>query len=320
MSMDVLTFGEALYRFTPHHHERFSQAQSLGWHVAGAELNVAVGLAHLGLRVGWLSRLTDNALGQRIAQTVRGYGVDTSAIIWTPEDRIGLYFVEDAPSPRMAQVIYDRAGSAFARIQPDDLRLEGLAPTWLHTTGITLALSATTRDTTRALLTKMQAGGARLSFDVNYRAKLWSVEDAVTTCEPFLQSARLIFIAERDARLLYGLEGDAREVLRGLASRWAQATVVMSRGAQGVMCGVHAESLHEQEAFPATGIGRIGGGDALAAGCLYAHLTGKTPPEMLRWGAAFAALKYATAGDLPLIPRAEVEQLLTTTRHDGLAR
>ncbi len=128
MIYDVITLGETMLRLSPPEPLRIEQASHYEMHVGGSESNVAVGLARLGLRVAWLSRLTDNALGHTIENAIRAYGVDTSHIVWTNEDRVGLYFYEPGGAPRSGKVIYDRAGSAASRIQPTDLPAQLLAP------------------------------------------------------------------------------------------------------------------------------------------------------------------------------------------------
>src|SRR6185436_16822562 len=115
--MDLVTFGEAMVRLTPPGFQRLEQARSLDVYVGGAELNVAVGAARLGLASRWVSRLTENALGRMIAGRAREQGVDVS-VEWTPEDRTGVYFVELGASPRAATVLYDRAGSAMSKVVP----------------------------------------------------------------------------------------------------------------------------------------------------------------------------------------------------------
>lgn len=319
MSASVIAFGEGLIRLSPPRHELFEQAQVLTWHVGGAEANVAVGLARLGVDVMWVSRLTDNPFGRHIAQVLRGAGVDTRAIVWTERDRVGLYLMELAPPPRPLSVTYDRAHSAFARIQPSDLPLNALTVTthtWLHTTGITLALGESARASAHALLAHMQAHGGNLSFDVNYRAKLWPPQEAAQACEPFLKAARVVFIAERDVRTLYQLEGEGEPLLRAFAMRYPQAVVVMSRGARPLLC-VTGNALYAQHVPPTQLFERIGLGDALAAGFLAQHLRGGSLEDALRWGVAMAALKGGTAGDLPRARREEVEQWLANAENTG---
>ena len=140
---DVVTIGETMLRLTPDSHLRLEQAESLQVHVGGSESNTAVGLARLGKRVAWISRLTDNHLGRRIERAIAAHGVDTKNVIWTADDRVGLYFLEAGSPPRNSHVIYDRANSAYSRLEPKDLPNGLFVPgksKWLHVTGISLWL------------------------------------------------------------------------------------------------------------------------------------------------------------------------------------
>src|SRR5438093_7884004 len=118
MPHDVITFGEAMIRLSPPNFLRLEQAHSLDLRVGGAELNTAVGLARLGRRSAWISRLTDNPLGRLIANRAREAGVSTEHVVWTKDDRVGIYFLEFGAAPRASSVIYDRKGAAIAAIQP----------------------------------------------------------------------------------------------------------------------------------------------------------------------------------------------------------
>ena len=164
---DVITLGETLYRLTPPGHQRLAQAASLDFFVAGSESNTSVGLARLGLRVAWLSRLPDNALGRAVTATLRGHGVNVDSVIWTNQDRMALYFMEEGAPPRDSRVIYDRAHSAMSRIQPTDLPSDLFQPNTarlFHTTGITLALSDSARQTAQHAWEVARAAGWQLSF------------------------------------------------------------------------------------------------------------------------------------------------------------
>lgn len=112
MPYDLVTFGETMIRLSPPNFQRLEQTNSLDVNVGGAELNVAVAAQRLGLRCAYVTRLTDNPLGRMIANKAREHGVDVSHIVWTKEDRVGLYFVEFGASPRASSVLYDRANSA----------------------------------------------------------------------------------------------------------------------------------------------------------------------------------------------------------------
>jgi 2-dehydro-3-deoxygluconokinase len=324
MTYDVVTLGETMLRFTPPVLRRLEQTLEFELHVGGSESNTSVGLARLGLKVAWLSRLTDNALGHIIARTITSHGVDTSQIVWTPEDRVGLYFLEEGKAPRGSQVIYDRKDSAVSKMQPSDLPTDlfqqGHAKLF-HTTGITLAISQGAKATaTRALGLAKQAGW-RVSFDVNYRAKLWTPQEARAGCEPFMQQADIIFIPLRDARIIYELAEDISPdaVLTGLSKNYPNATIVMTMSAKGAMA-VSATIFYQQDAFKAEEVGRLGGGDAFSAGFLYAYLTLNDVALALRWGAAVAALKYSIPGDFPLVTKREVEALVGQGSRVGLSR
>ena len=118
MSHEVITFGEAMLRLSPPNFRRLEQARSLDVQVGGAELNTAVGLARLGRSSAWVSRLTSNALGRLLANHAREAGVATDHIVWTDEDRVGVYYVEFGAAPRASSVLYDRKDSAIAAIKP----------------------------------------------------------------------------------------------------------------------------------------------------------------------------------------------------------
>src|ERR671935_879907 len=142
MPYDVVTFGEAMIRLSPPGFRRLEQARSLDVQVGGAELNTAVALARLGRRSTWVSRLTDNPLGRLIANHAREAGVATEHVVWTPEDRVGLYFLEFGAAPRASSVLYDRKGSAIANVRPGMVPWQRVlaGAKWFHVTGITPAL------------------------------------------------------------------------------------------------------------------------------------------------------------------------------------
>src|SRR5215469_3508700 len=138
MSFDVITFGEAMIRLSPPNYRRLEQARTLDVQVGGAELNTAVGLARLGRTTAWVSRLTDNPLGRLIANHAREAGVSTEHIVWTPEDRVGVYFLEFGAAPRASSVLYDRKGAAIAGIRPGMISWQNIfaGARWFHVTGI----------------------------------------------------------------------------------------------------------------------------------------------------------------------------------------
>src|SRR5438093_8181728 len=176
MAYEVITFGEAMIRLSPPNFRRLEQARSLDVQVGGAELNTAVGLARLGRSAAWVSRLTRNPLGRLIANHAREAGVSTEHLLWTDEDRVGVYFLEFGAAPRASSVLYDRKGAAIANVRPGmiDWKKVFSGAKWFHVTGITPALSATAAETTREALQEARSAKVGTSIDLNYRAKLWS--------------------------------------------------------------------------------------------------------------------------------------------------
>src|SRR5437763_5551600 len=201
MPFDVVTFGEAMVRLSPPNFRRLEQARSLDVQIGGAELNTAVGLARLGRSAAWVSRLTRNPLGRLIANHAREAGVGTEHLVWTDEDRVGVYYLEFGAAPRASSVLYDRKGAAIANIRP------GMVPwssvfagvKWFHVTGITPALSPSATETTREALQAARAAGVRTSIDLNYRAKLWTPAEAGRWMSAFLQLCDVLITTEEDA-------------------------------------------------------------------------------------------------------------------------
>src|SRR5215470_13901989 len=151
---EIITFGEAMVRLSPANFRRLEQARSLELSVGGAELNTAVGLARLGHTAAWVSRLTRNPLGRLIANHAREAGVSTEHVLWTDEDRVGVYYLEFGAAPRASSVLYDRKGAAIANVRPGMVPWSNVfaGAKWFHVTGITPALSATAAEATREAL------------------------------------------------------------------------------------------------------------------------------------------------------------------------
>jgi len=311
----VVTLGEPLLRFTPASRQRIEGSTLWDMQVGGSELNTAVGLARLGLRVNYLTRLTENALGRHIRTTLAAHGVGMDNIVWTSADRVGVYYLEHGAAPRQTQVIYDRARSAVSNMRPHDLPDNLFEPNRacvFHTTGISLAVSPSLYETTLTAARRAKHAGWRISFDVNYRSKLWSYADAIVGCQPLLELADIIFMPQRDALRLWSFDNATTEqVLEALHMRYPRAACLLTVGAEGARAVDQNGEMWRQSAFETQIVDRIGGGDAFSAGFLYALLTHSDSDagEWLRWGCAAAALKYTIPGDLPLFTHNEVAAL-----------
>lgn len=315
MAWDVVTLGEALVRLTPPVMRRIADAVAFEVDVSGSEANTAVGLSHLGKSVLWLSRLTDNPLGHGITRRLADLGVDTAQVVWTEKDRVGLIFQEELPLPRTSHALYDRTGSAMSRIRPAELPSLLFTPEnarLLHLTGITPALSNPANNTALHALKRAVEAGWRVSFDVNYRAHLWSSDDARAGVEPFLRAADVAFISRTDARAVYGLTDSlpAQRVLDTVAAYFPQAVWVMTLGRDGAIARERDGKIYKQDAFKCTDISQTGCGGAFSAGFLSAYLDGATLSDALKWGNAAAALKRAIPGDLALLDKTDVKRLV----------
>src|SRR5947209_8159765 len=231
MPNEVVTFGEAMVRLSPPSFRRLEQADSLEVMVGGAELNTAVGLARLGHSVGWISRLTNNPLGRLIANRARAAGVGTDHVLWTDDDRVGVYFLEFGAAPRASSVIYDRKGAAIAHIKPGTVPWAKVfaGSKWFHVTGITPALSSSAAETTREALQAARAAGVRTSIDLNHRVKLWSNAEAKRWMTDFMQYCDILITTEEDTERVFDIKGkDYEDVAAQCAKRFPLQIVAIT--------------------------------------------------------------------------------------------
>ena len=307
---------------------RLEDTRSLDMELGGAESNVAVALARLGWRTAWVSRMPDHALARAVLRALRADGVDVSAVKSAPGERLGTYFIEHAVAPRATQVIYDRAGSAASRMNVDDIDWAYLLDTRvLHLTGITAALS----DNCHALLVeavaRAHAAGVVVSFDVNYRAKVWTAAAAGEKLRPLIAAADVLFCKGADAKTLFGCAGEPRQLMQALQALTRAAAVFCTFGNQGAALLAGNEFV-TQPALDVQIVDRIGSGDSFAAGVLDGLLSGGASAgdisrdtaalrEGLRRGVGLAAIALTQFGDRVLTSRAELDAVLASAQYDG---
>jgi 2-dehydro-3-deoxygluconokinase len=313
----VVALGEAMLRLTTRLGDRLDQAAELEVQVAGSEANVAVGLAQLGVDVAWLSRLPATPLGRRVAADLARAGVDVEHVRWaSAEARIGVFFAEAGVEPRATRVWYDRRGSAFTEMAPDELDAGVLAgAAWALVSGITPALGPVSHALAERFVAQARAQGARLCIDVNYRAQLWSPADARGALEPLLRQAELVVCARADAERVFGLEGTDEAIARALRTRCCPEAdaLVLTLGERGCIAVDGDGEVLVQAAIPATVVDPFGTGDAFVAGLLWGLLRGDLPSALAR-ATAVAALKCTLRGDQARVDPAEVESLLSEGR------
>lgn len=316
---DVVTLGEAMLRLSPPHYNRLEQADSFDAKIGGGEFNVAVGVNRLGLTSSWVSKLPTNPIGRMVRNKAREQGVDTSGIVWSKAGRVGIYFLEFGATPRASSVLYDRAGSAVSTLEPGEVDWKSVfnGCKVFHTSGITPALSKSCADATLEAMKAAKAAGAEVSFDVNYRGKLWTEEEAGKCLVPMMEYVDILITTEEDTGKVFGIrEADYQTVARKLVERFNFKVVAITlREDLSVLrnnwsaFALSNGQLHNGPTYTVEIIDRVGGGDSFSAGFIYGYLTGDVA-KGVNYGVAFSALKHSIPGDLNWATLAETEGLL----------
>lgn len=304
---DLVTLGEVMLRLAVAAPGRLETARQLDVQIGGAEANVAAACARLGLRVAWLSALPANEWGERIRRELTGHGVDCTHVRTVQGARVGVYFLEYGVPPRPTRVLYDRRDSAFARLGVDEVDWEPVRQARLvHVSGVTPALG----ERSRALARRALDAAAASSFDVNYRARLWTPAEARRFAEEVLPGLRYLFLGAAEAHTVFGLDGPAERVLEALARRAPKATIAVLQGEAGSTV-LEGGRLCRPSRRPAVQVvDPIGAGDAYVAGFLWAALRGRDLQEAVDTGTAVAALKCSIWGDIALVSAADVAEVL----------
>jgi 2-dehydro-3-deoxygluconokinase len=309
----VVTVGETMVLVVPAAPGRLRHAGAVTLSIGGAESNVAIGLSRLGVPAVWVSVLGDDELGELVLHRVRAEGVDTSAVRRLPDRPTGLYLREEVAGAH--RVYYYRRGSAASTLAPDAFDpavLDGAA--FLHLTGITGALSPESAEFLLWAARAAQAAGVRVSYDVNYRSRLWDVEAARAASESMLPYVDVLLVGDEEARVLWNWDDDT--CLERLADA-GPGEVVLKLGARGCAAMVDGERL-TSPGFPAHEVDPIGAGDAFAAGYLAATVWGLDPTDRLRTANAMGAFCVQNLGDYEGLPsRRELTAFLDQTADLG---
>jgi len=315
----VVTLGEAMLRLSPPDFHRLEQTNSFDAKVGGGELNVAVGVSRLGLESAWVSKLPENPLGRMVRNKAREQGVDTSHIVWSKSGRVGIYFLEFGANPRASSVLYDRAGSAISALAPGEVdwakTFEGCR--LFHVSGITPALSKSCAEATLEAIKAAKEAGAKVSYDVNYRKKLWTPEEANACQVPMMEFVDILITTEEDTGVVFGIREDSyQEVAVKLNERFGFEVVAITlredlsvlRNNWSAFAYSNGE-LFESATYPCELVDRVGAGDSFTAGFIYGYLTGDVQ-KGVDYGTAFSAIKHSIPGDLNWATLEEVETLL----------
>jgi 2-dehydro-3-deoxygluconokinase len=297
---DFLTLGETLVRLSPPGMLRLDQARQLEVGIGGSELNVACLLARLGRRAGWVSRLPEGPLGRIVDGEGRRHGVDMSLCKWV-DARQGLMFFEAGPQPRNARVIYDRKNSAAAGMSLADADWPALVATSarVHLSGITPALS----ETCKALVLEVAAiagrAGAKLSYDLNYRATLTTPQEAGVVLAAIAPHLELFVVAERDAQHVLGFAEAGERLAEAIAARYAVPQVALTRPPSADTGDIFLShgAIRYAPRYSVEIVDRIGAGDSFVAGLIHGLLD-NDPDRAIRLAAYAGAIGLATPSDI----------------------
>jgi 2-dehydro-3-deoxygluconokinase len=343
----VITFGEIMLRLSTPGYLRFGQARQFDATFGGGEANVAVSLANYGIDAAFVTRLPDNDIAKACIKDLRSYGVDTSGIVFGG-DRVGIYFLETGAVARPSKVVYDRAGSAIATIQPGmiDWKKVFEGANWFHWTGITPALSQGAADVCLEAIKAANALGVKVSCDLNYRKNLWKYGKTAGEVMPALvEGCDIILGNEEDADKVFGIkpegfdvtatggaidQGRFRSVGEQLMKRFPRAkkVIITLRGSinanHNTWGGVlwDGAKLYESPRYDITHIvDRVGGGDSFMGGLIYGLLSYPGDDQKaLNFAVAASCLKHTIFGDYNQVTVAEVENLMKGDASGRVAR
>ncbi len=312
---DVTTIGEGQLRYSVPHGQWLEKATQFDVSVTGTEANVSSLLARLGWTCGWVTSLPTSPLGRRIANEYGSSGLDLSAVVWTDRFRVATYYVEFAGPPKGTHVYYDRENTCFVNMTCDDIDWDYMLDTRLvHISGLTVPLSPTVREIIDELVRRAKAQSIPVSFDMNYRSRIWTPEAAAAGIEPLMQQVDVLFFARGDAQRMYGIDGTPEEITRQIGERSPAQTIVTSLSRDGIMAW-DREQFYHQPAHKIDVLDRIGAGDAMVAGVLHGWLQGDLA-KGLRYGAMTAALALTHYGDAVIVSAEQLEALLDAQHTD----
>lgn len=330
-NFDLLTLGQVLLRLSPPGNERLMRGDTFVKQVGGAELNVAVGVALLGLHTGIISKLPSHDMGSFMKSKIRSYGVSDDYFIYdnSPNARVGIYYYENGAYPRKPKVIYDRVGSSFYSLNIDDIPEDVYGATrCFHTSGITLALSPQIRATTIEMIKRFKAAGTLVSFDVNFRGNLWSGEEAKACIEQILPYVDIFFCSEDTARLTFLKSGTAQEMMKSFTEEYPISIVASTQRIVhspkrhtfgSVIYDAKSGNYYEEEPYrDIEVVDRVGSGDAYISGALYGLLSNDFDcKKAVQFGNATSSVKNTIPGDLPSSNLEEIETIIKAHNQKG---
>lgn len=331
MSKTFVGFGELLVRLAPSGYLRFPQAESFTVNYTGAEGNMAIALAYMGVPSRLVTKLPDNEIGRCAMRKLAAYGVDTSSIVWGG-DRLGLYYLERGASQRPSKIIYDRAGSAIAQADPGEYDWDEAFRDagWFHFTGITAGLSDNAAACCRQACQAARRHNVKISCDLNYRKYLWTPEQAQAVMRPMMEYVDVLIANEEDSDKVLGIRAEGADVDSGSLSAESYAGLSQKlietfgfekvaitlresisasvNGWSGILCD--GKQVFQSKKYTIQLVDRVGGGDSFASGLIYGFLNDMPDQEALEYAVAASCLKQTIEFDFNLSSVEEVKALM----------
>lgn len=323
----IVTLGEIMLRLSTPGYEKFIQANSFEVCYGGGEANVAVSLANFGHDAEFVTKVPANPIGECAVAALRKMNVETKHIVRGGE-RLGIYYLETGASMRASNVVYDRKNSSISTAKTEEFNFDEIfeGADWFHFSGITPAISDEAAKLTEAALKAAKKKGITVSCDVNFRKKLWSMEKAREVMTGFMQyvdvckDAEEVFGDEKECRCGVALDIDShKEQCRKIAENFGFKYIVSSlresysasdNGLSACIYSAKDKEFYCSKKYNVRIIDRVGGGDAMAGGLISALLDGKDFRYALEFGVAASALKHTIPGDVNLVSKEDVENLL----------
>ena len=326
----TVAFGELLLRLDAPAGDRLVQADCFEARYTGSEANVAASLVKFGLPAEVVSAVPGGALGDACLSYLRRFGVGVDHVVRRP-GRLGLLFHEPGGVGRPPVVIYDRAGSVFATAGPDAYDWPAILDgrSWLHISGTAPALGAGVRTAVHRAMLAARELGVGVSLDLNYRSALWSLADAGRVLAGLAPLADILLGSGPDAAAMFGLDlpsaaiAEHVRLAKRLCERFELRAVAGTARLNGHLHGllVDGDGSYVSKGHPILDpVGRIGTGDAFAAGLLRGILAGTPPARTVEFAAAAAHLKQSIRGDVNLVTVAEVDAAVAGDPADRVVR
>lgn len=317
--MDVLSIGETMVVFSPNEVGPMRYARDFTSHIAGAETNTLIGLQKLGISTGWISQLGNDELGQRILSFVRGEGINVDFVKLTDDANTGIFIKEKFRS-NQTRVHYYRSGSAASQMNENLINKDYVSQfKFLYLTGITPAISSSSKDTMLHLLKVSKQLGLKIIFDPNLRLKLWDEDEAKATLLSIIKECDIILPGISEGEFLFGLS-DERKIAQKMIDLGAE-TVVVKLGEQGAYYHSGDQTGYEKASQEVEVVDPVGAGDGFAAGFIAGYIEQMSIQDAVHQGCDAGALVTTVKGDVEGLPtKEELENLNSKNKTDDVIR